>query len=259
MVLYVLRERARSSSRHMPYLALITSHNVSNIPTMWEPESERFRSAPAPIQVKARAGRRNARREYEALFPSALRSFERELSEGISSSAGLSTVAQLKGVYSWPAFLRTWVQLYARDWTIPMYGQLRTMLVPQIDLANFGYQGLRMRYNDRLHAVVLTAGTQPIAKGAEVTTYYGTQCLEEYEDMYGFHPPGAKPCTRNRSLPRDAACWAGFICAEQDGIFQPVLEHAPDCERHPLCRKYLDSRSAQAPAGRPASVAQAAE
>ena len=127
----------------------------------------------------------------------------------------------LKDIYSWPRFHRLWVQIFARNFNLPMYGTERSMLIPQVNLYNFGQAGVRIAFDDQQHALVATT-TQRIVEGSEILFHYGSHCTEEYQDMYGFSPPTSAPCVLgSRAAPRDERCWRGFTCVEQDGRFIP--------------------------------------
>jgi hypothetical protein len=70
----------------------------------------------------------------------------------------------------------------ARDWFLPVYGVGRNFLAMEMDMLNFGQSGIRVGFNNQLHAFTATA-TQPIAGGAEALFFYGSFCAEKWQSM----------------------------------------------------------------------------
>ena len=199
MTLHVLRETSRPRSPHMPYAALIQTHDVDGVPMLWPDDSPRWRRASPLLRSLAATSRANAEHHFESIVPAAISRAGAVLSEGLEcavrSPRGPPSCsrAELAAVYSRERFLRTYTILAARDWVLPMYGRQRAFLAPVVDMLNYGQVGLRCRFDDKAGAFVLRA-TAPIKAGSELLFFYGAFCYEASINMYGFAPAGAKPC-----------------------------------------------------------------
>eukprot|EP00665_Eupelagonemidae_sp_cell47_P010426 gene10427-1900_t len=198
-------------------------HDVSGVSLMWGEDSPRLAAASPYLQSLAKKSRAGARAQYRALFSAdrlnAVARFGTELSEGIDctrfgdGAAGKTcSAAALRRVYAEPRFLQArhlplistasshyFALVAARDWFLPVYGVGRNFLAMEMDMLNFGQSGIRVGFNNQLHAFTATA-TQPIAGGAEALFFYGSFCAEKY----GFTPPQAAPCRQPRPTPRQS-------------------------------------------------------
>jgi len=125
-----------------------------------------------------------------------------QLSEGIRCEGGdgvegggstACPMRQLQAIYSEAAFVEAYAIVRARDWVLPMYSRENYMMVPIIDMLNYGQVGLRVSFKDSRHAFVMVA-TEAVDKGAELLFFYGTFCKEAMIDLYGFAVSYARDC-----------------------------------------------------------------
>ena len=204
IVLYALRELSRERSPKMPYLQLIQSHDVTGVPSLWPEASPRFRLLSPLAREMAGRSRTYARMQYDTLVTPSLARFPMPLSEGLGCAGSACSPERLGAVYSWERFQRLFAIVSARDWVLPVDGESRAFLAPQVDLLNFGQVGIRAEYSDKAKGFVAVA-TQPIAEGTELLFYYGSMCKDAWVNLYGFAPAEAKPCRSKYSTAQRAA------------------------------------------------------
>ena len=78
----ILRERERERSEYMPYVQIVSTHDVSNVPMTFAPGSAQYQRLSEFAKRKARHARLAATKEYTALQSSFTR-YAVQLSEGI--------------------------------------------------------------------------------------------------------------------------------------------------------------------------------
>lgn len=196
LAIFILREGARESSRHMPYIkATFEHHEWENIPALWPIDSERKKAADPLLRSMAYTSAMRRNLSYNRIFPAAFDEYSAALSEGICGGRVCSR-RRLEEVFSRENFNRVHAIIDARDWFLPMYSSDAThFLVPGLDLLNFGQVGIILSFDAKKHSLVATA-TKPVKKGSELLFFYGRECSEVMMDTYGFVPPTAKPCRR---------------------------------------------------------------
>ena len=74
-------------------------------------------------------------------------------------------------------FLEVYAIVRARDWVLPMYHRDNYMMVPVVDMLNYGQVGLRVHFDSKRHAFIMYA-TEAVDAGKELLFFYGTFCKE---------------------------------------------------------------------------------
>lgn len=213
LTMLILRERARETSELMPYVQIILTHDVRNVPMLFQPASPEFAALSEFGKSRARVARTLALKDYEKI-KAEFDQFRSQLSEGIKCKGGTHDgtigggatacpMEQLLDIYSEQKFLEVYAIVRARDWQLPMYNRDTFMMVPIMDMLNYGQVGLRVSFIDNRDAFVMKA-TSPIKHGSELLFYYGSFCKEYMIDLYGFAVPKARNCryAAKRLFPR---------------------------------------------------------
>ena len=132
LAVFVLRERARTTSAWMPYIqAVLEPQQVDDLPVSWPARSSRFRTVSRPARKLAAVEREVIAAQHAALFPAALARFSRQLGEGIACGARICGVAELAQIYSLANFTRAYLRLRSRDFYGLLYGAQQSYLAPQ--------------------------------------------------------------------------------------------------------------------------------
>ncbi|KAL1523047.1 hypothetical protein AB1Y20_018007 [Prymnesium parvum] len=198
LAMFILRERARERGDFVPYVQVVLTHDIRSVPMAMAPGSAAFEALSEFLKRKARHARALALADYAKLKLTFHR-FAKQLSDGIRCTSGViggavpCPMEQLLEVFSEQRFLEAYAIVRARDWVLPMYNRETFMMVPIVDMLNYGQVGLRVHFNDARHAFVMVA-TEAIPQGRELLFYYGTMCKEAMIDLYGFTVAYARPC-----------------------------------------------------------------
>eukprot|EP00316_Scyphosphaera_apsteinii_P001311 CAMPEP_0119313238 /NCGR_PEP_ID=MMETSP1333-20130426/28458_1 /TAXON_ID=418940 /ORGANISM="Scyphosphaera apsteinii, Strain RCC1455" /LENGTH=309 /DNA_ID=CAMNT_0007318033 /DNA_START=50 /DNA_END=980 /DNA_ORIENTATION=- len=228
LALFVIRESARRSSRHMPYIrAVFLQHEWRSLPVLWDTSSRKFQALSSGTQKIVRSHKRGMRNLYNSQFPQALTEWRIVLSEGFSCIRTLCNVSYLHRLYSERRVLRTLAIIKARDWGLPIRKRARQFLAPVMDILNFGQMGIRMYFDDTTSEMV--ARTQrDVQAGKELLFYYGGACKDQMLAVYGFSSADV-PSAEDHRLTRIRSQKDGkkLVCEEASGHGDDVYKKPP--------------------------------